>query len=599
MHFNPMNQNSWLLRFFLIAAVLIPAFSWAGMSVEFNKDRIEAGKEFQLILVIPHPELPQSRGVPTIDDLQGFTLSRVDSADERINSFFTGRMMVRKYRYHMTAPRKDGSYRLPLSWEMDGQTRSLGNVRIDVARPYDASGLQVRLTPSKKAVYEGEQLSLTMSLQTFENFQGGLNLSGIDLGNDFVAHRSDLGKLQLVRSSQPGVQMEANAKIAWLSPIRPGNLTIPPLQFKYQKMGEPKVVNKQMGNMSFSSVSQQPEEATATSGAVQIQAMPLPTEGKPAHFDGMVGQYTFEAKLDRTQLQVGEALTLFIKIRGNGKPGSIPDPQLPSFGEFRSVPPESQVSKTEINGVIWTERTLKIFLYPKKKGSFHIAPVRFAWFDPTKRKYIEGVSEEFQIQVEKGELTEAAASGGTTVAAMLTTTEKKAIEQLGQDIRFIHEPESLPQEYQGLYRKFWYWGLLILPLIAAIFLAMWSKRKQSLLQDRGYQRRTHAQHSLLAIWAEAEVAVAKNDTRLVLALIERGLVAYLGDLFNQELTGLTRDRLKLTLLNASCPAEAVDELLRLLAICDQARFSPMGIPQDEATQMLSQAKKLSDSLGRA
>lgn len=585
-----------LYRLLLACAFFAPV--WAGMSVEFDKDRIEAGKSFQLILVIPHPELPASRGVPTIDDLQGFTLNRVDSADERINSFFTGRMMVRKYRYHMTAPR-DGSYRLPLSWEMDGQTRSLGKVRIDVARPYDASGLQVNLIPSKRAVYEGEQLSIAMSLQTYENFQGGLNLSGIDLGNDFVAHRSDLSKLQLVRSSRPGVQLEANSKIAWLSPIRSGNLTIPPLQFKYQKMGAPKMVNKKMGNMSFSSVTQEAEEATATSGPLQIHVLPLPEEGKPTHFNGMVGQYAFEAKIDRIQLQVGEALTLLIKIRGNGKPGSIPDPELPSFAEFRSVPPESQVSKTEVNGQIWTERTLKIFLYPKKKGDFRIAPIRFSWFDPVKRKYQESMSEEFQIHVEKGDLTEAAASGGTMIAATLTASEKKAIEQLGQDIRFIHEPKSLPQEYQGLYRKPWYWLLLLLPFGIAAALAHWSRRRHALLRDRAYQRRSHAQQALHAVWTQAETALNQGDTREVLTLAERGLTTYLGDLFNQEFTGLTRDRLRDILQKLHGSAEAIDGLLRLLATCDQARFSPMGVSTEEASHLLHEAKSLADALGRS
>lgn len=551
-----------------------------------------------MILVIPQPELPPNRGVPTIDDLQGFALKGLDSTDERINSFFTGRMMVRKYHYHMVAPREAKSYKLPLTWMIDGQTRSLGNVRIDVARPFDASALQVSLTPSKKIVYEGEQLSLTMSMLTFENFQGGLNLSGIDLGNDFVAHRSDLSKLQLARSDRPGVQLEASAKIAWLSPIRPGNLVIPPLQFKYQKMGAPKVVNKQMGNMSFSSVSQQPEEATATSGAVQVQAIALPTAGKPDYFEGMVGQYTFEANVDRTSLQVGEALTLLIKIRGNGKPGSIPDPQMPDFSEFRSVPPESQLTKTESNGQIWTERTLKIFLYPKKKGSFTINPIRFAWFDPIKKKYIEGASQAFQIQVEKGAITEAAASGGTTITAAMTSAEKKAIEQLGQDIRFIHEPSSLSQQAQGLYRKIWFWILLALPFVVAFVLGIWSRKKQAQLHDRSYQRRSHALQSLQSIWSAAEVASAQNDSRSVLALIERGLLSYLGDLYNLELTGLTRARLKLTLLNAKSPAEAVDELMRILATCDEARFSPIGLTQNEASKLLSEAKKLSDTFAR-
>ncbi|HSQ41004.1 MAG TPA: BatD family protein, partial [Fibrobacteraceae bacterium] len=519
----------------LLYMLLASAMAFASFGVDFDKDRIEAGKPFQMILSIPVQELPESHGVPKINDLHGFELKSIDSVDERQVDFFTGRQMVRRYKYNLIAPAQGGSYLFALTWEMNGTDRSLGNVKVNVARPYDASALAVILSPSKRTVYEGEQLNLTMSLLTYDNFQGGLNLSGIDLGNDFVAHRGDLGQLKFNRSKKPGVQMEASARIAWLCPIRSGDLEIPELKFKYQKVGEPKVVNKQMGNFSFSSVTQQPEEATATSARLKIHVLPLPEEGRPADFSGMVGQYSFDAKLDRTNLQVGEALTLTLKIRGNGKPGAIPDPKLPDFSDFRSVPPEGQVTKSVVDGVLWTERTLQVFLYPKKKGEFHLEPIRFSWFDPTKRKYMEASSQAFVVQVEKGDITQAAAAGGATYTPANPGVDKKDIEQLGNDIRFIHEPANVVDQGKAWYKSPLFWLLFIAPFVLVALFSIGWRRHLARMEDSGYRRSLHAEERLHEAWNQADQA----DPKTRLASIEQTLLGYLGDLHNIDLGGLT------------------------------------------------------------
>jgi len=573
-------------------------FTWARASVEFDKERIEAGKDFTLIFVVPKPEIPPNHGVPKIADAPGFTQKSIDSADDHVNDFFMGSYQVRKYKFHMTAPKDPGQYQLAMTWEINGNVQSLGKVNVPVARSLDASALQVLLTPSKRTVYEGEQFSLAMTLLTYENFQGGLNLGGIDLGNDFVAHRGDLGGLKFERSKRPGVQGEASAKIAWVAPIRAGALEIPELKFKYQKMGAMKEVHKQMGNFSFSSVSQQPEEATATSGKVQIQALPLPMEGKPKSFSGLVGQYTFDAKIDKTSLQVGEALTLLIKMRGNGKPGAIPDPEMPDFSDFRSVPPETQLNKTIVDGMVFTDRSLKVFLYPKKKGEFKIAPIHFSWFDPAKKKYVEVSSKEFSIKVDKGDITQAAVSGGQSVTPVANVVEQKDIEKLGEDIRFIHEPMVVRDESQRLVYKAWYWILLVLPFVLAWGAGLLRTRRLRQLEDGAFQRRTKAQSSLQLAWGAAATAKAAGEAKKMFAEFERGLITYVSDLLNIDLGGMTREKMSSALSEVKVAPALIEEFAKILEVCDQARFSPLGTSLDEASRIEERVRKLTDEFGR-
>ena len=76
--------------------------------------------------------------------------------------------------------------------------------------------------------------------------------------------------------------------------------------------------------------------------------------------------------------------------------------------------------------------------------------------------------------------------------------------------------------------------------------------------------------------------------------MEQALVAYMGDLHNCELGGLVRDALREKLAKAKVPESQVHELLSILEVCDQARFSPLGASPTEASQMLQRVKALAE-----
>ena len=583
---------------YIIGTILLAqVYLWASIDVEFSTDRIEAGKKFRMSLVMPIDELPSPRGVPEITDLQGFKLSKVDSTDERVRQFFMGVVRVRKYHYHLTAPSNPGRYGLPMQWEMNGQRRSIGKISVDVARPYEAAALRVILSPSKSTLYEGEQLRLAMTLQTFENFQGGLNLSSIDLGSDFTAHRAELSNIQFQRSATPGVNSEASGNIAWIAPIRSGSLEVPELVFNYQKMGERKVVQKQMGNMSFSSVTQGTEEATARSRRIKLNVLPLPAENRPANFSGMVGQYSFDAKIDKTELEVGEALTLSISIRGNGKPGSIPDPILPNFNDFRSVPPETRVSKRVQNNQVWTTKTIKLFLYPKKRGEFELPTVSFNWFDPQKKQYVVQNTPAWEIKVEKGELTEAAATGGGVLATGVVGTEKKSIETLGKDIRHIKEKAEIRTHSEPIYQNLKWWLALVAPFVFLMLFRWWYARYIGLRSNRAYMRREGARKKMQKSLAELRTSIEKEQVQDFYTGLEAALLNYLGDIFNRELTGLTRTDLSDILAKDGLEEADVQQILSWLEQGDQARFAPLSSSAADLSALVDKMQELCLKVG--
>lgn len=595
----------------LLTCLALATFAAARPSLQVDRERIEAGQAFGLQFIVPLQELPGNREVPQLETKNGFSFMGLDSADQVIRpgfddmfeSFFGGggrAYKARIYTFKVRAPKRTGQIDVgQITWTINGEPQVVsGSIPVNVQRSYNDDALAVSLTPSKKSIYEGEQFYVTLGFHTFEHFEGNLQATDMNTGSDFIVHRSDLSNMEFKPVEGARREMQASAKFAWLSPTKSGNLQIPPFKFKYTKRGEPKVVEekKQMGNMSFSSrsVKQESIETEATTPVVNISVKPLPAEGRPANFSGMVGNYSFNADFDKDHLKVGEALTLSITIRGDGTPGTITDPKLPSFDDFRSVPPENSIDKKVSGSKVVTTKSIKIFLYPKKKGTFEIPEISYSWFDPAKRAYQSETLGPWTIEVEKGDAATEAAF--MPAATRPTTVQKQEIEALGSDIRFIHAVKGngeSPAPHRNI--VFWILFAAAIPFYLVAVCLIRSHRKHS--SDAALIRKGKAKKMLKGKFASAHAAMKNGDTKAFYAALEAGLIDYLSDINNLEFKGMTRDQMKLELGKLGLDEGAIDKIDKWLEKCAFARFAPVSTTRDEQDAMLKSVEELCELVG--
>lgn len=596
-----------------IACMALAAMAFARPSLQFDRERIEAGNTFGIQLVFPLQDLPDNRSDLLFEPQNGFSLVKLDSADQLMRpddpfeSFFGGGRnrgyKARVYTFTLKAPKKTGRISAgSIYLTIDGQRRAIsGDIPVSIQRSYADDALTVSLTPSKKSVYEGEQFYVTLGFHAYEHFQGNLQGTDMNTGNDFIVHRGDLSTIKFEPIENSRREYQASGKFAWLSSTKSGNLQIPAFKFKYTKLGEPKVVEetKQMGGMSFSSrsVKQESIEAEASSPTINITVKPLPAEGKPENFSGMVGNYSFSADFDRTNLKVGEAMTLSINIKGDGLPGSITDPKLPDFSDFRSVPPENEISKKIVGNKVITSKSIKVFLYPKKKGQFTIPEIQYSWFNPSKKKYETAVAGPWDIEVEKGD----AAAEAMFQAPMATAgngpapVQKKEIESLGNDIRFIHQINGNASS-QAPYKNILYWILFAAAVPFYFIVTLIVKRNRKLSSNAALVRKGKANKQLKARFANANAALQKGDAKALYAALENGLVDYLSDLTNAEFKGMTRPQMKQELEKRNVSADTIAAIDNWLEKCAFARFAPVNPSAEEQKKMLVDVEKLCESL---
>ena len=596
----------------IFLCLALALYATARPSLQVDRERIESGKTFGLQLIFPLNELPENRSDLSIETANGFTFAGIDSTDQVIrpsmedmfNSFFgsgnRGGYKARVYTFKLKAPKKTGRISVgQIFLTIDGQKRNLtGDIPLSVQRAYTDDALAVTLTPSKKSVYEGEQFNVTLGFHTYEHFEGGLQATDMNTGDDFIVHRSDLSTMKFEPVEGNRREMQASAKFAWLASTKSGNLQIPPFKFKYTKRGEPKVVeeNKQMGGMTFSSrsIKQESVETETQTPTINITVKPLPTEGKPANFSGMVGSYSFSADFDRSELKVGEAMTLTINIKGDGLPGSITDPKLPDFGEFRSVPPENELNKKIVGNKVITTKNIRVFLYPKKKGQFTIPEITYSWFNPSKKKYETAKAGPWNVTVEKGEAAPEAIFQAP-VAQGPAAVQKQEIESLGSDIRFIHKVSD-SAGYTVPYKSILYWVIFAaaIPFYLIVTFAVRSRRKHN--SDAALVRKGKADKMLKARFADARTALQKGDAKALYAALENGLINYLSDKTNLEFKGMTRPQMKEELAKLGINEETITAIDNWLEKCAFARFAPVNPTKEEQEQMLKDVEKLCGGL---
>ena len=161
------------------------------------------------------------------------------------------------------------------------------------------------------------------------------------------------------------------------------------------------------------------------SNPVEIEVLPLPEEGRPDAFTGLVGRLEVSASIDRTDAETNDALTYRLEVSGTGNIRTLPEPELGFPSDVEVYPPDvsERVDPTE-DGV----RGSKIFEYvivPRAPGQVTIPAVKLAYFDVDAGTYAAAASDPITLTVVGDPVAEPAGRFRT------------GVDLQRQDIRFI------------------------------------------------------------------------------------------------------------------------------------------------------------------
>ncbi len=326
---------------------------------------------------------------------------------------------------------------------------------------------------------------------------------------------------------------------------------------------------------------------TVISNALSIDVEPLPP-GRPDSYSGVVGNLRLTAELDRDSVDANDAVTLTLRVSGEGNIRAIPSPE-PAFpSDFEVFPPEVTESVSPTTSGLAGSKTFEYVIIPRAPGRREIPSVELAYLDEATGAY---------RTIESGVLP-LTVSG--TVVDGPGSLARGGVAQLREDIRFIRLGSlELRRTGRPLFSGTGFWMFALLPLVGVLG-AVALRRHWDLLEgDVAYARGRRAGRVAKKRLAEANRLASGDDPRAFYAEVARALRGFVADRLNVAEAGLQTSELEGLLTRRGVESETREDLLSCLEHCDRQRFAPPESDPEEKSRFLDRAAALMTSLDRA
>ncbi|MCW9094475.1 MAG: BatD family protein [Ignavibacteriaceae bacterium] len=428
-----------------------------------------------------------------------------------------------------------------------------------------AKNLFIKTTVDKTRVYKGEQVTVTYKLYTRLSIAAQMSVNKLPQYQGFWAEELETpNNISFRTEVVGGKQFRMGVlKKAALFPTQTGTLEVTPFE-----LNVPVQIKKQKSRSIWDDFFNDPFgrseviEFNAKSNVVKIEVEPLPP-GQPGSFNGAVGDYSFDAKLNNTTTKSNEPLTLNVNISGTGNIKLLDMPEINFPNGFEKYEPKVSEDINRKSTISGTKKGEYLFV-PRVVGIREIPPIEFSYFNPKKKKYVTLKSQKFTIDIKPGD--KLASTGGVG---------KEDIKQLGEDIRFIKTSyNDIEKQESYIFNST---GFLIagaLPFLLSIGLIGWKRRYDKLHGNVVLLRYQKAQK------------VAKNRLKLAKKLMDTqnykefytelssALFGYLEDKLHIPKSEFTVERASDDLRNKNVSDHLLSELKASAEKCEFVRFAP-------------------------
>ena len=327
---------------------------------------------------------------------------------------------------------------------------------------------------------------------------------------------------------------------------------------------------------------------SALSDSLAIEALPLPSAGRPASFGGHVGTLEATAAVDKNSVEADEAVTFRLTLSGTGNIRSLAFPAIDFPAEFEVFPPEITDDVGEGPQGLQGSRTYEYVLVPRTPGNLVLPAVEVAYFDPERRTYRQTRTTPMDIAV-------AAREGAVSSTPTRTSA---AVESLRDEIRFILTGDpGLRRRDRSLLSSAPFWIAILLPVAAVAGAAAARRRRERLEGDVSYARTRRARRVAKKRLARARAA-AHGDSREFHAEVGGALLGFVADKLNIAEAGFERGEASCAAREKGVRTETLERLFACLDHCDRERFAPSAQSNRSHDELLQQAAELMNAFAQ-
>lgn len=424
----------------------------------------------------------------------------------------------------------------------------------------------IRAIVNKSSVFLGEAVSVTYKIYSKYN---QINFSDLRFPtfNGFYTEDIPMGKNDKleVEEYNGSTWYTAELKKSLLLPQKSGKLEIPSLEATCI------VREKTQGGQSFFDQffggGYRDVSVKVKSNPHNLNVIAHPSNGKPADFNGAVGNFDIKSEIDKANIKSGDAITFKLEINGTGNLKLIEAPKLEFPVEFEAYDPQVKdnirISESGMSG----SRTFEYLLIPRAGGDYKLGPFTYSFFSTNRKAYESITMPALDVKVAK--------SAGDQVISGRSTPGSSP-KQLASDIKFIktNAPDLEPRNAKPFFLSLPFFALTAIPPFALLIILVLRRRNADRSSNKLFYRQKEAGGMAQKRLKHAGDLLKLNKKDEFYEEIFRALYGYLSDKLQIPQAQLTKEFIADKLHSKEVPTDQINELERLLSACEFARFAP-------------------------
>jgi hypothetical protein len=541
----------------------------ASFTASLDRDTIALGEGATLSLTF---EGGQSKNVPT-PSVPGLQISQIGTSQSVniVNSAMSSTVTVT----FSVTPQKTGEFVIPaMIADVNGQRLSSQPLKLTVLKANAPSAAAVnsgsevafmKLVLPKQQVHVGE--TIVAQLQIFmrddvQNF-GDLKFTAMPADGFVIGKNAQSGRYR----TQIGYRVYTVIPISIaLTVLKAGSLNLGPFTAQVTVV----LPSDQQGGdpfFRFFNSGEQKQVSLATE-QIEVQSLPLPTEGRPVDFNGAVGHYTMTVTAGPTNVAVGDPITMHIQISGRGALDALALPNQPEWHDFKVYPPASKMETSDQLGLEGA-KTFEEIVTPQNTDVHQLPQFSFSFFDPDDGNYHTLTQPSVQLAVHP-----AGVAPVPTIAAAKTAGAENP--SLPQDILPIKEefgalvPAASPLVIRPVFL-----ALQGLPVLAWLAAFVWRKRTDNLANNPRLRRQRQVARLLRDGLDDLRRLAAENKSDEFFATLFRLLQEQLGERLDCPASSITESVVDECVASRDVSETMLHGLRELFQLCNQARYAPV------------------------
>ena len=315
---------------------------------------------------------------------------------------------------------------------------------------------------------------------------------------------------------------------------------------------------------------------------VNIHVTALPEKGKPADFNGAVGNFSLNNAIDKTEITTDDVANLTVNITGSGNLKLFDAPKLNLPNGLNTFDPQMVDTITGRSTTISGTKKITYAITPHTPGDYEIPAMPFSYFNPQSGTYVTLHTNPLKIHVKPGKHYTPTQQAGNNTAIALKDIHDITVTPL-KDITFKSSPILFTPTY---------WSMYAFPLLAFIGLVTWKKRDEELSKDAVGLKKKRANKIAFKRLATAKKLLEQNNKPQFYEEISKAIWLYLSDKVNIPLAGLSKETATEAMKNRNVPDKIQKSMDNVIWECETALYASGGSQQmantyEEALKVIS------------